>query len=248
VLINEIWINDNGTRYASLNYRPLEGDWVELLVRAPSVDLRGWRLTDNRTKRSGGEGSILFPDVDIFASVPCGTVILIVVTPSEANAASFPRDDLEVGALSGDRRMVLYTGNGLLDVTTDPGFSLGTGDEAVALLAPGPTSALHDDVGVDFVAEGREVTPATFGVLADGVTFDAPFQYLGGDDGALFSGRHGNDLIDDWIVDPPACQSQDARCLDTPTLVSPGALNPGQGWVRLDCLAARLGWGAGLVK
>lgn len=245
VLINEIWINDNGTRYPSLNYRPLEGDWVELLVRAPSVDLRGWRLTDNRTKRGGTEGSILFPDVDAFAGVPCGTVILIVATPSELNAASFPGDDLDVGALSGDRRMVLYVGNGLLDVTTDPGFSIGTGDDAIALLAPGLTPSLDDDVGVDFVAEGRAVTPYTFGLLADGVTLDVPFQYLGQDDGALFTGRRGNDRIDDWIVDPPACQSHDARCLNVPTLVSPGALNPGQGRITLDCLAARLGLGAG---
>jgi hypothetical protein len=244
VVINEIWINDNGTRYAGLNYRPLEGDWVELLVRAPSVDLRGWRLTDNRSKRADTEGSIRFPDVEAFADVPCGTVILIVATPSAANAAAFPRDDLDVGALSGGRRMVLYVGNGLLDVTTDPGFSIGTGDEAVALLAPGPTPALHDDVGVDFVAEGRGVTPDTFGVLADGVTFATPFQYLGRDDGALFTGRGGNDALEAWVVDPPACRSQDARCLGEPTLVSPGALNPGQGRLRLTCLAARIGWGA----
>jgi hypothetical protein len=37
------------------------------------------------------------------------------------------------------------------------------------LLAPGPTSAFDDDRGIAFVAAGAAVTPASFGVLADGV-------------------------------------------------------------------------------
>lgn len=232
VVINEVWINDNGTRYRSLGDRPLEGDWVELLVRARGgVDLRGWRLTDNDTLATDTEGSIIFPDAEAFANVPCGTIILIVATESPAHASSFRKDDLGTA----DGRMVLYAGNGTLDVTTDPGFAIGRGNDALALLAPGPTSALDDDIGIDFVAEGKRVTAYSFGVLADGVTFDVPFVRLGADDGAFFHGRAGNDAIEDWTVDPTACESQDDVCLDTFPLVTPGRLNPGQQLYRVGC-------------
>ncbi len=57
VMIVEYWITDNGTRYASLRNRPIEGDWIELRVaRAGGVDLHGWRLTDNDTKTGTAEG------------------------------------------------------------------------------------------------------------------------------------------------------------------------------------------------
>ncbi len=237
VLINEIWINDDGTEYPTLGYRPLEGDWIELLVRsAAPVDLRGWRLTDNDSKTGVAEGSLIFPDDDALAEVPCGTVILIVATESDANSAAFPADDLNAV----DRRLILYVGNGTLDVSTDPGFGLGTQDDNLALLAPGPTMAFSDDVGVDFVAEGQQVTPYSFGILADGVVFDVPFDRLGSDDGAVFVGRGGNDHIRDWRVDPTACESLDEACLGTVTVVSPGALNSGQQLYRLGCMARRL--------
>ena len=63
--------------------------------------------------------------------------------------------------------MVLYVGNGNLDVVTDPWFSLGPVDNLV-LLAPGPTEAFFDDQGIDMIGS-TAVTPASFGVLADGV-------------------------------------------------------------------------------
>ena len=237
VVINELWINDDGTRYGSLGWLPLDGDWVELRVRAPGgADLSGWRLTDNDTKRGDAEGSLIFPSLDALSSVPCGTVILIVATQSPANATTFPMDDLDAR----DGKMMLYAGNGTLDSWTDPGFALGTGDDALALLAPGETPAPGDDVGIDFVAEGREVTPWTFGVLADGVTFDTPFDRLGADDGAAFSGTAGNDALGDWIVDPPACASEEAQCYGVRTVVTPGALNPGQAGYRVGCFIQRL--------
>ena len=237
VLINELWINDDGTQYGSLGRLPLEGDWVELLVRAPrGVDLRGWRLTDNDTRDGDAEGSFIFPWVDALANVPCGTVILIVATATPANASAFQADDLNAW----DGKMLFYIGNGVLDAWTDPGFAIGTGNEAIALLAPGATDDLGDDVGIDFAAEGREVTPWTFGVLADGVTFDTPFRRLGADDGAVFTATGGNDVLDDWIVDPPACASEDAQCYGVRTVVTPGALNPGQSGYRLRCLVQRL--------
>ena len=168
--------------------------------------------------------------------MPCGTVVLIVATESPANAAAFPVDDVAAA----DGRLILYVGNGMLDVTTDPGFGLGPRDDNLVLLAPGLTDALSDDVGVDFVAEGQRVTPYTFGVLADGVAFDEPFDHLGGDDGAVFVGRTGNDDIANWHVDPTACESYDVQCLDAAVAVSPGQLNPGQQLYRQGCIVRRL--------
>jgi hypothetical protein len=161
-------------------------------------------------------------------------VILIVATVSPSNAASFPMDDLDAR----DGTMLLYVGNGILDAWTDPGFAIGTGHDNLALL----TAA---DRGIDFVAEGRDVRPWTFGVLADGVTFDAPFSRLGADNGAAFTGLAGNDELSDWIVDPPACASEDAQCYGVRTVVTPGVLNPGQSGYRLRCLAQRFGIAGG---
>ena len=64
--------------------------------------------------------------------------------------------------------MTLYVGNPNLDTGVDPGFNLGPNDSLV-LLAPGPTEAFDDDQGIAFVANSTAVTPASFGVLVDGV-------------------------------------------------------------------------------
>jgi hypothetical protein len=64
--------------------------------------------------------------------------------------------------------MVLYVGNDNLDIDIDPGFNLGSKDNLV-LLAPGPTQAFGDDKGIAFATEGTAVTPASHGVLSDGV-------------------------------------------------------------------------------
>ncbi len=224
VMINEYWINDNGTHYPTVNDRPIEGDWIELLVRRHTTDLRGWRLTDNDTKAGTGEGSIILPQSAVLAAVPRGTVILILASETPVNTAYFPQDDLDLS----DGRLIFYVGNGNLDVKTDPGFGIGTGRDALALLAPGPTTAFTDDIGVDFVAEGNGVTPVSFGILADGVVFPAPFRGLGGDDGAYFTGQGRNDDTAAWRVDPPDYQSGDARRLGSVNQLTPGALNPGQ--------------------
>jgi hypothetical protein len=243
VIINEIWINDNGTRYPSLDNRQLEGDWLELWVhRRRPIDLRGWRITDNDTKAGTDEGSLIFPYIDALAAVPPHTVILIVATESPINDLSFPQDDLDTR----DGRMIFYVGNGNLDVTTDPGFGIGTNNDNVALLAPDPeapspgAAGIATYIGIDFVAEGDAVTPYTFGILVDGVTFDTPFQNLGADDGALVAKtstlplRPRPDHLEAWIVDPTACQSGDALCLESTNLVTPGAPNPGQQGLSLE--------------
>jgi len=224
VVINEFWFNDDGTRYLTLGNRPLEGDWIELRVVRGPADLRGWRLTDNDTKTGTDEGSIIFSDLPAFAAVPEGTLILIIATETPSNAQYFGRDDLDPR----DGRMVLYVGNGNLDVTTDPGFGLGLRDDNLALLAPGPTAAFEDDIGVDFVAEGHRVTPFSFGILADGVKFGPPFRGLGNDDGAFLRGMGSNDRADVWVVDPPAEQTGDTVRMDVVNLLTPGGPNPGQ--------------------
>jgi len=138
------------------------GDRVELLVRRPGgVDLRGWRVTDNDTKTATDEGSLIFTDNPAFAHVPRGTVIRIVVP-----RAAEERGEDDLGTW--DREMALYVGNGNLDADLDPGFNLGPNDNLV-LLAPGPSQAFGDDVGIAFEAEGGGVTPVSFGVLVDGV-------------------------------------------------------------------------------
>jgi hypothetical protein len=141
----------------------IEGSWFELRVMRPDgVDLRGWRVTDNDTKTATDEGSLIFGDNPVFACVPRGTTIMVVVNP--AGNGQLP-DDLNTW----DRQMVLHVGNGNLDATADAGFNLGPNDNLV-LLAPGPTEAFSDDQGIAFVAASTAVTPASFGVLADGVT------------------------------------------------------------------------------
>lgn len=143
----------------------IAGNWVELRVnRRGGVDLRGWRLTDNDTKTATDEGSLIFAAVPALAHVPRYTTVCVVVTGATANDARFAKDDLNAW----DRRLVLYVGNGALDATTDPWFEPVPGD-ALVLLAPGLTAAFDDDQGIDFVSNGSRVTPASFGVLVNGV-------------------------------------------------------------------------------
>ena len=244
-IFNEVWINDNGTRYASLGGRPIEGDWFELLVTRDRLDMRGWRVTDNDTKTSTDEGSLIFPRTPAFAAVPRGTVILVIATENESNAANFPRDDLDAS----DGRMILYVGNGQLDAETDPGFGIGRSNDNLVLLAPGPTDSFADDVGIDFVAEGSTVTPASFGVLTDGVVFEHPFRGLKDDNGAVFTynrqpGRMPFDNADaddptvgddqpglgGWIVDPGKMYTGDDPTPGAKNILTPGQLNPDQVW------------------
>ncbi len=252
-IINEVWINDNGTRYASLGGRPIEGDWFEILVVRDRLDMRGWRVTDNDIKTATDEGSLIFPRTPAFAAVPRGTLILVIAAENESNAANFPRDDLDAS----DGRMMLYVGNSSLDASTDPGLGLGRSNDNLVLLAPGPTDSFADDVGIDFVAEGSTVTPASFGVLTDGVVFEHPFRGLKDDEGVVFTvnrkppalqeGKLGhapfdNDDGDDpaegddlpglggWIIDPGPLYTGDDPTPGAKNILTPGQLNPGQMW------------------
>ncbi len=144
----------------------IEKDQFELYVARPGgVDLRGWRITDNDTKTATDEGSLIFGDSPAFARVPQGTTIRIVLSsPITGETKGGPQDDLDTW----NRQMILHTDSPNLDTETDPGFHLGPNDNLV-LLAPGPTSSFSDDQGIAFVSENTVVTPASFGVLSDGV-------------------------------------------------------------------------------
>ncbi|HPB30074.1 MAG TPA: CotH kinase family protein, partial [Candidatus Sumerlaeota bacterium] len=245
VIFNEYWINDDGTSYTSIEDRPIDGDWIELLVVRDLVDLRGWRVTNSPTLASDvsdtSTGSIIFPNIPELMDIPQGTVILIITRNNDDNDRAFPEDELD----SRSGRLVFYEGNGNLDVRTDPGFSIRTSNEALILLAPGDTADTGDDIGIDFIAEGNAVTPESFGISAQGVVFINSFDGIGKNDGAVFlndqSGGFNNDDGADlnrsdffpgpggWIVDPPKQYTGDDH--GNPNAVNyltPGAHNHGQ--------------------
>ncbi|CAN5227385.1 hypothetical protein BH09SUM1_BH09SUM1_11530 [soil metagenome] len=240
VIFNEYWVNDNSTTHT---IGAIDGDWLELLVVKDGVDLRGWRVTNNQTKTQqsatdDGDGSLIFPQLASIADLRSGTIILVVTSANLANAAAFPADDLDAS----DRRLVFYRGNGNLDDTTDAGFGIGNGNEALTLLAPGPTAAFADDIGVDVIAEGATVTPATFFATTGGpVTWPNPFSGIGNDDGAIFTNEASGGWNNDngtagasdgvagpggWIVDPSSALSGDA--VGSVDILTPGAPNTGQ--------------------
>ena len=140
------------------------------MKRPGGIDLRGWRVTDNDTKTATDEGSLVFSDSPVFARVPWGTAIRIVLgQPSSASSSGARHTGVsqdDVSAL--DSEMILHAGHGYLDTSVDPGFRLGPGDNLV-LLAPGPTDGFYDDQGIAFVSESAAVTPASFGGMADGM-------------------------------------------------------------------------------
>jgi hypothetical protein len=141
----------------------VHGSWVELRVmRRGGVDLRGWRLTDADTKTGTGEGALHFTTADSLARVPAGTRLL-VVAETDAGRRSTPIDSTTPTGMR-----ILFAGGGQVSGEQAYRFRLGETDN-VALLAPGPT----DDVGIAFFTLGSglpAVTPATFGILEDGVT------------------------------------------------------------------------------
>jgi hypothetical protein len=134
---------------------------VDLRVQRPGgVDLRGWRLTDNDAKTATDEGSLVFAQDPALAHVPQGTVLHITLP----TGGDCPPDRVTLYA----RVLSLCPGNGLLDAAQDPGFILGP-QEALILLAPGPTAAIEDDQGIAFFSDTSAVTPASFGILSDGI-------------------------------------------------------------------------------
>lgn len=150
------------------------GAWIELQVnKSGSIDLRGWRITDNDTKTATGEGSLIFPWDKAFSHIPTNSRIFIILSGDFAADGKLPPDDL----IPLDGRLVLFVGNGLLDGSVDPGFEL-VDDDNLALLAPGPTGMFDDDRGIAFMTIGDQQRPAvnsaSFGILVDGVIAGIP--------------------------------------------------------------------------
>jgi len=167
LLITAVHVDDHDTS--------IEGDWLELMVTRPGgLDLRSWRITDNDTKTARDEGSLIFGTQDELANVRRGTSILIAASRTPANDALFSQD--RPPAWHGGQ-VVLYVGNEHLDADSDPWFNVGVTDN-VAVLAPGQSPAFHDDQGIAFATTGEPgrpaVTPASFGILSDGVSRGMP--------------------------------------------------------------------------
>ncbi len=139
--------NDSGT---------VEGDWFDIEIqRHNSLDLRGWRLTDNDTIAAADEGSLIFGDDPLLADIPEGSVVRVIATESRQNAQRFPEDGWQNGLL------LFYVGNGLIDTGRDPWFNLGPRDNLL-LLAPGLSDALEDDIPIDLWSENPAVTRSSF--------------------------------------------------------------------------------------
>ena len=139
----------------------IEGDWFDLQVqREGSVDLRGWRVTDNDTATAADEGSLIFMDDPLLANRDPGTIVRVIATSSPHNSAQFPQDGRQNGVL------LLYVGNGRIDSKRDPWFNLGPRDNLV-LLHPNSTADLADDIPISFWSENSAVNPAAFGLPAD---------------------------------------------------------------------------------
>ncbi len=139
----------------------IEGDWFDLEVQGDrSVDLRGWRVTDNDTVLAGDEGSLVFMDDPLLADLSPGSIVRVIATETPRNSEQFADDGRQNGVL------LLYVGNGRVDSERDPWFNLVARDNLV-LLAPGQTAELGDDIPVAFWSGGSEVTPASFGLPPD---------------------------------------------------------------------------------
>ncbi len=220
VIINEYWLNDNGTRYSSIDNRPIQGTWIELLVtKNEGVDLRGWRITNNSTKTKKDpldmrEGSIIFNQLPELSRVSKGTHILVITEIHPSNDYYFPQDDLDTS----DSTMIFYVRNNKVNTSFDSFFNLRDKNDRIALLHPGKSDSFVDDIGIDFISEGDSITPSSFGISSNGVNFFNPFVGIGDDDGAIFAnsaiGIYNNDNGADpipgdnyagqggWIVDP----------------------------------------------
>ena len=84
------------------------GNWMELVVVADNLDLRGWTLAWREVVVGGTSGTITFGDASGLAAIPSGTILTII----ERNAAAGGMNtDLTVNIAGGDRWMNIYSGD-----------------------------------------------------------------------------------------------------------------------------------------
>ncbi len=134
-------IADEVARVGDVVITAVTPDFVELQTNR-TVDLRGWRLTDNDTIAGTGEGSLIFADDPALAEVVAGSLLQI-------------RWDDVTGI---DGTIVLTERNGRLEGQTDAGFQFGEAD-ALILLAPGKTAVFADDVPIVAFTAQSNITP-----------------------------------------------------------------------------------------
>ena len=143
VVINEFTVNPTTGR-----------EYVELLVTAPTVDMRNWTLSDRSLTGTpgGSEGSITLPNQTYLSAVPQGTFIVIELTTPTANPSTLP-EDLSLTDATPKRLIIKSTTTG---VTTDGGvLDNATADNLV--LFSGAFSASGNGI-VDQVLVGNNTT------------------------------------------------------------------------------------------
>lgn len=192
-------------------------DFVELLVLAPNLDLRGLRITDNELMTgtlTAGESVFVFSNDAYLSEVPGGTVIGVWRVATTTNPV-----DITVNAAASDWKLMLSPGTGIITGTDGLGGSnnptLATTQEAVYVYLPGPDgdSTGTDNVYLDFLAwEGGDGAQVPSGLT------DVNLPSLA--DNAFYTGiaALGNDVVTNW-----------SRYNGAPTaLTTPGEPNPGQ--------------------
>ena len=112
-----------------------------------SLDLRGWRLSDNDSLAATDEGSLIFTDDPALAQVPAHTTLHIDLTA----LPMLPDVTFTGDATLIDGTMILSKANGRLDIDKDPWFHLQQHDILV-LLAPGNTAEFIDDQAIAMTA------------------------------------------------------------------------------------------------
>jgi hypothetical protein len=131
------------------DYSEIGGEqWLTLRLNR-TLDLRGWRITDNDSKTATDEGSLIFSDDEGFSAVSSGTLIRIH-TNCHLLPGECPPDDVD----GRDGEINLYTSNAALDVERDPWFHLSPNDNIV-ILAPGETDEFADDIEIAFTRIGQ---------------------------------------------------------------------------------------------
>lgn len=192
-------------------------DFIELLVIADNLDLRGLRISDNKFlggALNSGEAVFVFGNNPYLASLPKGTTIAVWTLATGVTT------DTVTNPAGRDWKMVLAPGTGVtvsadgLGGTTNTGLS--NGGEALYLYLPGAngTSAGTDNVYLDFMSFEADGGDAPAGLADVNLPSIADNAYYTGNTAA------GNDVAANWTrYDfPPTA----------PNLPTPGDANPSQ--------------------
>jgi hypothetical protein len=131
-------------------------DYIELLVIADGLDLRGLRISDNELTSAGtlnsNESVFVFGNDSYLENVPAGTLVTLWTLPAGVTT------DITVNPAANDFSLTLANGTGVTASVDGLGGSLNVGLSTTAdsmyVYLPGPdgTSAGTDNVYLDFVA------------------------------------------------------------------------------------------------